>query len=425
MISGNLYSFPKCYFYKKLYSKNMKKIFTLLLLVSLYNFNYSQCDGRYETEIFSTVSVNTVNYSDVYTDGEHEMDIYIPDGDTETNRPVVVYMHGGSFYAGDKGSVDCVDFCTSMAKRGYVAISANYRLNQNPISFIYSQEEQFRTVLKAVADIKSVVRYLRKDHSTGNSLGVNPAGIYIGGYSAGAVLSIHMAYIDQISDLPTSPINVQNLVANIGGTLEGDSGNDGYSSEITAVFSFAGAINDLNWIDANDEPLVSVQGDADGTVSYNCAPGLGLTTVLTLCGTGEMHPQATSVGILNDFLTYPGIDHDWGVNGNGNPLFIQGTEFVVDFLYPILPCNGGVNGVNELSLNIEIFPVPASEIINLKANQKIKYLNIYNSLGKSVLNSSNIPSNSSLNVADFKSGIYLLEFVTENGNSSCKKIIIQ
>ena len=74
MISGNLYSFPKCYFYKKLYSKNMKKIFTLLLLVSLYNFNYSQCDGRYETEIFSTVSVNTVNYSDVYTDGEHEME---------------------------------------------------------------------------------------------------------------------------------------------------------------------------------------------------------------------------------------------------------------------------------------------------------------------------------------------------------------
>ena len=403
----------------------MKKLFTLLLFVSFYNFNYSQCDGRYENEIFTTVSVNTVNYSDVYIDVEHEMDIYTPDGDIETNRPVAIYMHGGSFYAGDKGSVDCIDFCTSMAKRGYVAISANYRLNQNPISFIYSQEEQFRTVLKAVADIKSVVRYLRKDHSTGNSLGINPAGIYVGGYSAGAVLSIHMAYIDQISDLPTAPINVQNLVANIGGTLEGDSGNDGYSSEISAVFSFAGAINDLNWIDANDEPLVSVQGDADGTVSYNCAPGLGLTTVLTLCGTGEMHPQANAVGILNDFLTYPGEDHNWGANGNGNPLFIQGTQFVVDFLYQILPCNGGINAIDELAFNTAVYPIPASEIIHLNSNQKIKSFNIYNSLGKTVLNASNLSNSTSINVSEFTAGIYLLEFVNAKGISSWKKILIQ
>ena len=403
----------------------MKKLFTLLLLVSLLNFNYSQCDGRYENEIFSTVSVNTVNYSDVYIDIEHEMDIYTPDGDLETNRPIAIYMHGGSFYAGDKSTVDCIDFCTSMAKRGYVAISANYRLNQNPISFIYSQEEQFRTVLKAVADIKSVVRYLRKDHSTGNSLGINPAGIYVGGYSAGAVLSIHMAYIDQISDLPTAPINVQNLVANIGGTLEGDSGNDGYSSEITAVFSFAGAINDLNWIDANDEPLVSVQGDADGTVSYNCAPGLGLTTVLTLCGTGEMHPQANSVGILNDFLTYPGEDHNWGASGNGNPLFIQGTQFVVDFLYQILPCNGGVNSIAESEFNTEVYPVPATDLIHLNSNQKIKSLNIYNSLGKTVLKASNLSNSETINVSEFTSGMYLLEFVNENSISSWKKILIQ
>ena len=64
------------------------------------------------------------------------------------------------------------------------------------------------------------------------------------------------------------------MVNSIGGDLEGDAGNDGYSSEIHGIISFAGGINDLNWIDSNDEPLVCVQGDNDGTVSYNCAPGL-------------------------------------------------------------------------------------------------------------------------------------------------------
>ena len=53
---------------------------------------------------------------------------------------------------------------------------------------------------------------------------------------------MHLAYIDQISDLPTSPIDVQDLVNSIGGTLEGDAGNDGYSSEIHGVISFAGGL---------------------------------------------------------------------------------------------------------------------------------------------------------------------------------------
>ena len=85
----------------------MKKISTLLILILIaYSSSFGQCDGRYQTEIFSTVSVSTVNYSDVYTDQYHEMDIYTPDGDTATNRPVVLYMHGGSFYAGDKNLTD-------------------------------------------------------------------------------------------------------------------------------------------------------------------------------------------------------------------------------------------------------------------------------------------------------------------------------
>ena len=92
------------------------------------------------------------------------MDIYTPDGDTESNRPVIFFMHGGAFYAGDKENVDCVDFCESYAKRGYVAISANYRL-ANFFSFLGSKEVQFKTVLQAIADVKSAIRYMHKDFS--------------------------------------------------------------------------------------------------------------------------------------------------------------------------------------------------------------------------------------------------------------------
>ena len=89
----------------------MKKLLLLCLTLLISNFIFSQCNGRYQTEIFSSVTKTTVNYSDVYTNSFHEMDIYTPNGDTEINRPLILYMHGGSFYGGDKTMTDCIDIC--------------------------------------------------------------------------------------------------------------------------------------------------------------------------------------------------------------------------------------------------------------------------------------------------------------------------
>ena len=116
-------------------------------------------------------------------------------------------------------------------------------------------------------------------------------------------------------------------------------GNDGYSSKVSGVVSFAGGINDVNWIDSADEPLVSIQGDADQTVSYNCGPGMGFPTIVELCGSGEMHPKANAVNLINDVLVLPVSEHDWFENGNSNSLFVDALEFTTNFLYPQLPCN--------------------------------------------------------------------------------------
>jgi dienelactone hydrolase len=295
------------------------------------------------------------------------MDIYTPDGDTEINRPVILYMHGGSFYAGDKTMTDCVDFCESMAKRGYVTASLNYRLSTLS-AFIFSQEEQYRTVLKAVSDAKAAIRFFRKDFANGDTYGVDSNTIFIGGYSAGGVIAIHLAYIDNVSDLPTSPINVQNLVSVIGGDLEGDAGNDGYSSEIQGVVSFAGGINDVNWIDGNDEPLVSIQGTADVTVNYNCGPGTNNPLVLDLCGSGEMHPRADNVGLLNDKLIFNGTDHLWAAYGNSNSKFTQALEFTKDFLYPLLPCN---NATSISSFNSEKILIKITDLLGRETEKTI------------------------------------------------------
>ena len=400
-----------------------KNLFSIILLCFSVS-SFGQCNGRYQTEIFNTVSVSTVNYSDVYNDFYHKMDIYTPDGDTVTNRPVILYMHGGAFYAGEKGSVDCVDFCTSYAKKGYVAISANYRLAANALSFTFYNDVQYITVLKAVADIKAAVRYLRKDHANGNTLGIHPEGIFLGGYSAGAVLSIHMSYIDSISDLPTSPLDVQALVSNIGGTLDGDAGNDGYSSEIGGIVSFAGGINDLAFVDSSDDPIVFIHGTDDNTVSFNCAPGLGIGTVLNLCGMNAMKPALDNAGILNDTMVYINGGHGWAGSGHANPLFTQAVDFSTDFLYPLLPCNNSSVGIIEKEDVVSQYPNPANDVVHYSSSKAIKGIVIYNQLGQIKSDVTVYNNTYDMSVKNFEKGIYYVRLELYDSTTILKKLSI-
>ena len=327
----------------------MKKLLLILLLLmtSLTDIIYAQCNGRYQTEIFTSVNVTTINYSDVYNDIRHEMDIYVPDGDTLLSRPVIIYMHGGGLVLGNKNSTDCIDFCESFAKRGYVTVSINYRLSDWSTWFS-SKQEQYESIIRAVYDSKSAVRYLRKSFELGNNYGIDTSAIFAGGYSAGGVIAIHHAFVDNLIDLPDSLIendgsifNLQSSASNIGGIygLEGDAGNYGYSSKINGVISYAAGIIETSLIDQYDEPLVSVHGSNDPSVNYYCSPVYGNPAVFTICGPGEMHPQANLSGIINDELIFIGVDHDWPQAGHLNPNFTQAVNFTSDFLYPLLPCN--------------------------------------------------------------------------------------
>ena len=310
-----------------------------------------------------------------------------------------------------------------MAKRGYVAISANYRLNQNPVNFILSTEEQYRTVLKSVSDIKAAIRYLRKEYSNSNQIGIDPDAIYVGGYSAGAVLAIHLAYIDQISDLPTSPFNAQNIVSDIGGTLEGDGGNNGFSSEVNGIFSFGGGINNLDWINVNDEPIVSVHGTNDLLVNYNCAPGLGLSSVLNLCGAGEMHSRADSVGLYNQLLTYQGEDHGWCQSGDNNPLFVQATQFVTDFLFTLLPCNpNSVSYIEKNSLKAKIYPNPSYGTINIISDELINNIRVFNYLGAEVY--SKLTRSKKIQLNSLDTGVHLILLEGQNNKKRIHKISV-
>ena len=130
----------------------MKKLFTLAL--SVLAFSQVDAQVRYINEVFSDVEVSTnVVYGQNVTilpllqsqppaTQPLVCDIYEPAEDTETDRPLLIYIHTGNFLpqylngsaVGTKSDSVAVELCTRYAKMGYVVASIDYRLGWNPLA---------------------------------------------------------------------------------------------------------------------------------------------------------------------------------------------------------------------------------------------------------------------------------------------------
>ena len=79
-------------------------------------------EGTYRT------TSRTIAYADP-TDTQRQMDVVVPTG-AAPGRPIVVLIHGGGYYRGDKSS--WTGLARKLASSGYVAVNMNYRLSTRP-----------------------------------------------------------------------------------------------------------------------------------------------------------------------------------------------------------------------------------------------------------------------------------------------------
>jgi len=83
------------------------------------------------------------------------------------------------------------------------------------------------------------------------------------------------------------------------------------------------------------------------------------------------------------------------------------------------------SGIEEDSdMSVSVYPVPSTDEVNIKSDNEIEGIYLYNQLGKLVFRSNNI--NSKLFVLNkFPSGIYLLQIIDKEGKQKQAKIIFQ
>ncbi len=396
----------------------MKNIYTLILALATFYMAGAQCaNNRYKDQIFSTVTKTTVLYSSAYN---LSMDIYTPDTDTETNRPVILLAHGGSFTGGARTETTLVELCTRFAKRGYVTASMSYRLAGSAFDML-SESTAYPVVVKAISDGKAAVRYLKANSAT---LGIDSNRVIVGGNSAGAILMLHLAYIDDLNEANTNTIIYNALVAN--GGFEGNSGNDGPTSKVFVMVDWAGGIQDTTWISSGNVPVVNLHGDPDGTVPYGCGQVLNGISQVSVCGPGVYNTRLDNVGISHVSKRYPGLDHQpWGSAGTG-AVFNECDSITRDFLYSYICENAAsVKPVNNDIL--AVYPNPATETININLANANAYTSVQllDYTGRVVAEQSINGSLVSIARAQHSVGMYFVRLLKNDNTMAIKKVIFE
>lgn len=240
--------------------KNLFIVFALLICFSPISLAQLWVDQVYDVDTITDVQYGSaLNFNNNSVD--LHVDIYSPKcQDTATKRPLMMVVHGGGFIAGSYKDGSIQDICAQFARRGYVAVSVQYRLgyvNDNsfnncnlvpdfPCLFATDTMEWERAYYRAIQDVKGAMRYMinRKDvyHIDENN-------VFLVGESAGSFAVMGAAYMDDASERPAATFAIADAP-------EPNSNTGSCPHNIGQVFSGPIPRPDLGGIDGSIEPAL-------------------------------------------------------------------------------------------------------------------------------------------------------------------------
>ena len=309
------------------------KYFLLILLFPLFT---SAQNCRYYQRIFSTViktpdviyanapALSPPYLTESFTFNQNlKLDIFEPAADTAMKRAMIIFAHSGGFINGTKDNQDMQALCDSFAHLGFVTATLNYRLGFNPLSSNSSE----RAVWRGIQDASAAVRFFKNNTTLYK---IDTANIFFWGSSAGAFMSLGLAYIDDI-ERPASTysgflrpdLNCKNCTGNAFTP----------TSLVKGVISCWGATGDTAWIhDNNNIPVILFHGTADATVPYTEGYPFGLTTIAYVRGSQEINEQLNRTSIYHEFFSETGLGHEYWGTSNGTFLASGPTFFWSDII---------------------------------------------------------------------------------------------
>lgn len=116
----------------------------------------------------------------------------------------------------------------------------------------------------------------------------------------------------------------------------------------------------------------------------------------------------------------------WGVKDKNNKTIISGTSsdntFRYEFPFEVTYSGEGVESVEILN-NVDIYPNPASDLINVTAENLTK-INIYNSIGQLIYSQEVNANEVKVSTDSWANGLYYINVETKDGFKSSQKVIV-
>lgn len=404
-----------------------RSVLSLLLLLFLHGLiaQPQPCGDRYARNVFNsfTRTPNIVYGENINAAGRNEvlkLDVFEPNNDDLPLRPLLVLMHGGAYWSGNKNINEVVIPCRELTKRGFVTATVGYRIEPSFISLLF-EDLMIKAVARGAQDAKAAVRFFYRDViENGNRFRIDTNFIFVGGWSAGSLNALHMAYLDDANEMIP---RYRDLVNEVGG-VEGNSGNPGYSSQIAGVININGALGSAEYMNNNTTPLVSVHNTGDPQIPFYQGKPYGLVMLPTVDGSMKIHEKALELGIYNPFYIIDNDDHT-SSDFFGIPVqpYLDSTLYYISmFTREMMGCNEVVTSLTgRRSDAVSMYPNPVSPGMPVQVEwpmplQQAGTLAVYN-LGGGKVWQRDISPGDRLRVADLEliPGMYVVRLFSGDG----------
>lgn len=278
----------------------IKRIVLSALLISAANNLSAQDDvspenRRYLNPVFDEVTfTENIVYAKKRNDLNNKVEelklrVFEPKDDSLAARPLFLLTPGGGFVVtGDDWMNDVAE---ELAKAGYVVALNKYRLSNN----INTAEKYSTALRKAMTDQTDALRFLIDDAKGKNRFRIDPGQIFIGGHSAGAITSLHTAYLD--SEDAISPALRKNFSSEKNALLPKNE-----KIPLMGVINLAGLLSDLSIVNRNDVPVLSIHGEMDAVVTADRDQNV--------FGSTAIHEYANTVGTYSELFIIKGARHN-------------------------------------------------------------------------------------------------------------------
>ena len=187
------------------------------------------------------------------------MDIYSSTKNEEQIKPIILFVHGGGFFFGDKENDLQMRLTEELIDNGFAVASINFRLGMK----LRGYTDIKKGIYFGVQDVRAALRYITH---YAEELRIDPKQIYLAGSSSGAIVALTTAFMDE--DEVFKCCQTKSFKKRFGSINE--SGNSlTCNPELAGVIALWGGINDLNMIDQrNNIPVLLFHGTEDN-ILYN------------------------------------------------------------------------------------------------------------------------------------------------------------